>query len=362
MSNIEKFYKNNINEILYLELKNNNYNIDYPLPILKKDFVKEVQENTFDENIEFKYFFRGMIYNIAIDPEFKYADKYDEFLKTNILNLENIIIEISIKEIDKNLETANIFLKYGFDKFNNTVLNYYYANTLIELYKELKEDDFIVESKRVLNKNIVIDKEYPLNYLKLGDIELYENNLVKANYYYLEAKKLLDNFPQKDLVEKELDYKLDSIKSEVLYLEVENLFSQMKFSEIIELLENTYEEDYRKYYYLGNSYFHLQDYDKAFKNYGLADEYKNKSLEFYIDYGYFLSQVGYVELALNTIEEGLKEYEDNETLLFNRAIIYINIGENDKAKDDLTKIVEYYDISDEIFNNAMILLEQIQDL
>lgn len=362
MNKIEEYYKEKIDGLLYLELKNSKYEIDYPLPILKKDFLEEINDDTFNENIEFKYFLRGMIYNIAVDPKFKYSNNYILFLKENLKEIDNIILDLALKEIDDDLETAAIFLKFGFENLNNTTINFYYATTLLELFKEREENYFIDEAKIVLNKNIALDEKYPLSYFKLGDIELYENNLIKANYYYQEVKKLLEGFPNRDLIERDIDNKIDSIKTEVLFEEIEILFQQSKFDKIIEILENIYEEDYRKYYYLGNVYFNLREYEKAFKNFTLADEYKEKDVEFYIDYGYFLSQVGYIDLALNTIEEGLEIYEDNESLLFNRAVIYLNIGEKEKAKEDLTNIVEYYDISEEIFNNSMILLEQIQNL
>ncbi|HHX69106.1 MAG: hypothetical protein WAO56_08075 [Miniphocaeibacter sp.] len=363
MENIRDYYKSKSEEILYLELREKLVNIDFPLPILKKDFVEEIKSGTFNEEIEFKYFFRGIIFNLAIDPDFKYAKKYFDFLVKNITNLKGAVLNLSINELKNDLEASNVFLKFNYDNFKDASSNYYYALSLLELYETKNNYIFLEEAERVLNQNISIDENYPLTYFLLGNIELNRNNLIKANYYFLESKEKLSNLNISNIeeIEKEINKKIDSLQVEVILLESKYLLENGKFYEVVESLENVDIYDYRKYYYLANAYFALMENNKAFKNYSLADDFNNKAVEFYIDYGYFLSQVGYVDLALEIIEKGLKKYEDNEKLLFNRAVIYLNIGENKKAKEDLENIIQYYDISEDIFNNAMILLEQIQD-
>ncbi len=361
MDFIEKFYSDKVDEIFYLELKNKNNGIDYPLPILKKDFVEEIKLGTFNEKIEFKYFLRGIIYNLAIDKNFKYREEYFSLLKGIIKDLDKIVLDMALEEIKVDIITSNIFLKFNYNEFENYSSNYYYAVSLIEIFKERKEEEFFKEAERVLNINIVINEKYPLTYLLLGDLEYYNNNLMKANYYYIHARNNIDELKNPELVLNEINNKILEIQTEVLLIESQELLSKGKYYDLINNLENYNIDDYRKYYYLANSYFALLDYEKAFKNYEKADEYGNKDVEFFIDYSYFLSQAGYVDLSLSVIEKGLEEFIDNEKLLFNRAVIYINIGENKKAKEDLENIVSYYDISDDIFNNAMILLEQIQD-
>lgn len=361
MNFISEFYSEKVDEIFYLELKNNSKGIDYPLPILKKDFVEEIKLGTFNEKIEFKYFLRGIIYNLAIDKDFRYRVEYFNLLKDIINNLDKIVLDMALDEIKEDITTANIFLKFNYNEFESYTSNYYYAVSLIEIFKEKKEEEFLREAERVLNNNIVINEKYPLTYLLLGDLEYYNNNLIKANYYYIHARDNIDELKNPDIILNEINNKILEIQTEVLLIESQELLSKGKYYDLINNLENYNVDDYRKYYYLGNSYFALLDYEKAFKNYEKADEYSNKDVEFFIDYSYFLSQTGYVELALSVIEKGLGDFTDNEKLLFNRAVIYINIGEGKKAKEDLENIVSYYDISEDIFNNAMILLEQIQD-
>ena len=361
MDFISEFYSDKVDEIFYLELKNNDKGIDYPLPILKKDFVEEIKAGTFNERIEFKYFLRGIVYNLAIDNNFKYREEYFKLLKDIMDNLDKIVMNMAFEEMEDDIVTSNIFLKFNYNEFGNYISNYYYAVTLIEIFKDKKEEEFLLEAERVLNRNIVINENYPLTYLLLGDIEYYRNNLIKANYYYLHARDNIEELKNYDVVLNEINNKILEIQTEVLLIESKELLAKGKYYDLIERLENYELDDYRKYYYLANSYFALLDYEKAFKNYEKAEGYSNKEVEFFIDYSYFLSQTGYVDLSLSIIEKGLKEYVDNEKLLFNRAVIYINIGENKKAKEDLENIVGYYDISEDIFNNAMILLEQIQD-
>ncbi len=364
MEYIEEFYKNKTKEILYLELKNASSKYDFPLPILKEDFVDEIGSGTFEEEIEFKYFFRGMIYNISVDTNFKYAKNYLNILTKDIPNLDEVVLREALKEIPMNVRTANVFLKFNYDNYKNIESNYYYASTLLNIYSENEKQIFIEEAEKVLNKNLNIDGEYSLTYLLLGDIERYKNNLIKANLYYKKSKEYLKQVELNENILKEINYRIQSIDEEALYSEVKDMLNYSKYYEVIKKLDKLEQEDYRKYYYLGNAYLGLTQYEKALESYKRADKYENKSKsrEFYIDYSYFLAEIGKVKKALLIIEQGLKIYEDNESLLFNRSLIYINTGEIEKAREDLTTIVQYYDISEEIFNNSMILLEKIQNL
>ena len=120
MSNIKKFYESKRDELLYLELKESSkYN--FPLPILKKDFVEEVKTGSFEEKIEFKYFFRGMVYNVAIDPNFNYSNDYLEILKNDIKDTDKIVLQEGLKEIQEDVETANIFLKFNYFSNDNKI-------------------------------------------------------------------------------------------------------------------------------------------------------------------------------------------------------------------------------------------------
>ena len=56
--------------------------------------------------------------------------------------------------------------------------------------------------------------------------------------------------------------------------------------------------------------------------------------------------------------DGGVQIKDKFCLTIDEASEYFNIGENKKAVNDLTNIVQYYDISEDIFNNSMLLLEK----
>ncbi|WP_099203296.1 tetratricopeptide repeat protein [Miniphocaeibacter massiliensis] len=361
MENINNYYIDKREELLYLELKNNS-EYKFPLPILKKDFVEEIKNDTFNEKIEFKYFFRGMIFNISVDPNFKYSKEYLTLLINKINKLEKTVLAESLLELKEDVEVASIFLKFNYDNFKDAESNYYYASTLLNLYSKNQEEYFKDKSEEVLNKNIVIDDTYPLTYLLLGDIEESKGNLVKAKLYYKSANKFINNLENNEVLLKELKTRQTNIEEEAFYSEIRESLKYSRYYEVVNKLENLEKEDFEKYYYLGNAYLGLTNYDEAFKNYELANSYKEKSIDFYVDYSYFLAEIGKVGLALEVIDEGLENHEDNEKLLFNRALIYININKIEQAREDLTNIVQYYDISEDIFNNSMILLEKIQDL
>ena len=125
MDFISEFYSDKVDEIFYLELKNNDKGIDYPLPILKKDFVEEIKAGTFNERIEFKYFLRGIVYNLAIDNNFKYREEYFKLLKDIMDNLDKIVMNMAFEEMEDDIVTSNIFLKFNYNEFGNYISNFY---------------------------------------------------------------------------------------------------------------------------------------------------------------------------------------------------------------------------------------------
>ena len=69
--------------------------------------------------------------------------------------------------------------------------------------------------------------------------------------------------------------------------------------------------------------------------------------------------MGKIEEALVIASEALDKYPADIKIRYNRAMIYIELNQIQKANEDFDFILEYQDLSDELFNQIMIIKENI---
>lgn len=372
---IDEYFLQESDRLFYLNLKQNIDKIDIdikdiPLPLLKEDFMEQLSTDEFSEEIDFNYFIKGMIYNIAIDPNFKYFYEYKKILETLIKDLGKYIFIEGMKKLSKNDKDAIIYFRanYILEKGDSNN-NYYYSILLNKLSYEVEskfKDVLFIESDKILNEIIKKDPEYPMSYDALGDIEVSENNFIKANSYYKEALNLLEkyeNMPEdaKLPVKKEIEKKIISIEADMEFSEGLQLLQKGDFYSANKKLMNVDKkiESGAVKYYIGFNLMQGQENELASKYMEEAKKLGYDELNLFIDLSYIQATLGKYKESIETISEGLLKYEENENLLYNRAIIYSNMGQFDKALEDLNTIISYDDISDEMFNNAMILKEKL---
>ena len=363
MNNIKEFFASKTDNIYFLELKDKSI-YGFPLPILKSDFMDELKYETFTEEIDVSYFIRGMAYICALDKDFIYRDDYVNFMLSSIENTESYLMAMAFEEIEINYENAMIFFKFIYENFPQSSSSFAYASALKDYFDNTLEEMFLEGSKRVLNENIKNYPDFPYNYFLFGTIEMIEQNPMKAEIYLRKALELSKDSP----FESELREKIAPLLHEVVTdSKIEEAFHALQrgsYNEVIEILEDVDTFNYKKEQYLAMAYYNRGDVEKALELFEKTHkEHEDlKDANFFIDYSFVLGQAGLVLEALGLINMALKNIGDNAPLQFNRAIIYLNIGEIEKAKEDLESVVSFYDISEELFNNAMILLEKIKDL
>lgn len=362
MNNINEFFESKTDNIYFLELKDKSI-YGFPLPIIKSDFMDELKNETFSEEIDMSYFVRGMMYICALDEDFIYKDDYVNFLIGNIENTESYLMTIAFEEIELNYENAMIFFKFIYENFPKSSSSFAYASALKDYFDNTLEAMFLDESKRVLNKNIKNYPDFPYNYFLFGTIEMLEQNFLKSELYFRKSLEFSKGSP----FEAELREKIAPLLHEVVTnSKIEEAFQLLQrgnYNEVIQILEDVDTFNYKKEQYLAMAYYNKGEVEKALELFKEAHkEHEDlKDPNFFIDYSFVLGQAGLVLEALGLINMALNNIGDNAPLQFNRAIIYLNIGEVEKAKEDLENVVSYYDISEELFNNAMILLEKIKN-
>ncbi|WP_300408260.1 tetratricopeptide repeat protein [Lagierella sp.] len=363
MNNIRDFFNDKTKNIYFLELKDKGiYN--FPLPIIKSDFMEELKNDTFTEEIDMDYFIRGMLYICGVDEDFLYKKEYLNFLKESIDNPEGYLMTLAMEEVEFNHENALIFFKFIHENFSSEASDFAYASALKDYFDNSLDALFLEESKKVLNENIRKYPGYPYNYILFGTIEMIEQNPMKAEYYLRKALELSSG----NSYEAELRDKIAPLLHEVVtdsgIQKAFNLLQRGEYKEVVNILENIDTINYKKNQYLAMAHYNLGNTQRALNIF--EDTHKEhqdlKDPSFFIDYSFVLAQVGLVMESLGIINIALDSIGENAPLLFNRAVIYLNLGLVDKAKEDLENVVSYYDISEELFNNAMILLEKIKTL
>lgn len=374
MKLIDEYFLKDSERLFYLNLKEDNLNIgldmeEIPLPLLRDDFMEQLKSGEFHESVDFSFFIKGMIYNISIDPEFKYFQEYKKILKSVTKDLGSFIFLEGIKKLSENDDDAvhyfraNYLLETG-DSNNN----YYYSIVLNKLAYNIDEkygNNFLIESDKILNEIIKTDENYPMSYYALGNIEVADNNFIKANSYYKEALRLLDKYDMpegaKKGVEKEIKEKIHNIEIDIELSEGLQLLQKGDFygaNKKLMALDEKVESGIVKYY-IGLNLMQAQEKDLAYEYILKSKELGYDELNLFIDLSYLQALFGQFKESIETITEGLDKYNDDENLLYNRAMIYANMGQFEKAIEDLDTLISYDDITDDMYNKAMILKEKL---
>lgn len=363
MNKIEDFFKSKTENIYFLELKDKEiYN--FPLPIIKYDFIEELKNDTFNEEIDMDYFIRGMLYICGVDKDFLYKKEYLDFLKDNIENIEGYLMTLAMEEVEFNYENSLVFFKSIHENFPSEASNFAYASALKDYFDNSYKIEFLEESKRILNENIRKYPDYPYNYILFGTIEMIEQNPMKAEYYLRKALELSkDNSYEAELREK-IAPLLHEVVTDSGIQKAFELLQRGQYKEAVDLLEDIDTINYKKSQYLAMGHYNLGNTQRALTLFEECHKENPdiKDPSFFIDYSFVLAQLGLVMESLGIINIALDKIGENAPLLYNRAVIYLNLGLVEKAKEDLENVVSYYDISEDLFNNSMILLDKINNL
>ena len=160
----------------------------------------------------------------------------------------------------------------------------------------------------------------------------------------------------------DISVKLEELSSDAQLKKAVEYLENGKYYESLELLNelNTRLNSAIVKYYLGFTYRNLQELDLAIELYEESLKNGFKELELYQDLSFSYYERGNITKAREIIDKGLEVYKENERLLYNRAAINVNMGKVDEALEDLETIISYDDISEDMFNEAMILRENIK--
>lgn len=353
MKAIDEYFRKFTDKISFIELKQDSnvgiINKDVPYPIYTGQLVDGITSGEFDEGVTFDTIAKGMIITVAIDPEFKYAEYYTKLL-SEIPKIKDFILSEGIKNLQDNNEIAIYYFRYMYlENLSTAFSDYNYARLLYNEYEKENIDILRLESIRILEKIIKDDESFPLSYYELGIINYKEKYYNKSYSYFKNALNRTDD----DLVLEEIreymrevepNAKIELGIDSVNRGDFENAYKYFMESKVL------YDSNLANYY-LGlvsqltgdiNSgieyYLYSIDKGATFK-----EVFQNLSLLYY--------QIGELDKAIETLNLGLVENYEDAVLLYNRAVINLELGYLSKTKEDIETLLMYGDLDEEILRN-----------
>lgn len=369
---IKAYFKNYVNNIAYLEIDKDYYikgvNLKgLPLPVRVQDLVDNLKNEKLTENVNFEIFSIGMLYNIGIDEDFKHNREYIKILSKiyeNILKLIfNTIFQLKEDKSETKKTNEDVLILYHaayIIKPDDELAIYGYGTELLNHYKLTKNKEekniFFKELKNIIENSLKTNLNSPYIYILYGNLNIEENMYIKAMSCF---KKALEFSEKEELKEKiralitDIDFEFN-IEKAVQYL---NNFNFDKARKILIKINNN---NTLAIYYMGLSYLLEKNYDEALIYYErLYLKYSERFLELFIDLSICYFMVGRIKDGFSIIQEGLEQYNDNTSLLYNRIMMNYQLNNLKDALKDIEILIQYDDIDNEIFNQLCILKENI---
>ncbi|MDD7592888.1 MAG: tetratricopeptide repeat protein [Peptoniphilaceae bacterium] len=388
---VDSFFRRQNPMVAFIELKEGATSLSeldgVPLPIRIIDFVDGVK-TSFDREIPLRALLNGMVWILAIDPTFRFTDNYRAFLQKatqdpvgyalqlgmnhyreayrlsgeRVGRSEEVLAEDAVGETASEDAAIDNELLYALLSFRGAyVLDAHEPMAAVQYARLLwtvgHEDFFNEEASHILEHVLAHDPDHALANASMGDLNAEMGHYLKATRYY---QKALEHAPD-PAVKEELRNSMAAIAPEAALEDATYYLTRADYAHAIEALmqakANTtrFEVDY----YLGIAYQNTGRYDAAAAAFREALEHGGKVDDVYNGLVYALNAEGELVEALKVADEGVKTFPASLRLLFNRAILHEQLGQTKKALEDVKEVLEYDDLSDELFDQAMRLREQL---
>ncbi|MDK2918056.1 MAG: hypothetical protein PWQ37_789 [Candidatus Petromonas sp.] len=346
---IEKYLKDKIDEVVFIELKKDlklkskEFTLDknIPLPIPLKEVVNKVKGDIDHSDISISKIVQGMIFIIGADSDFKYNEYYKKFLINLDENIIGYIINQGLEYAKKNKKMdALICFKAGLyiDK-NDLNLLYNYARCCEDLAIEREKENFNEFEEEALEVFETIAErhpDFPLSYYHLGFYYANKNLYKKAE---LTWKTCLE----KDIDEnKELEIrqKLIEISDKIKYEEGYTLVLNGSPNEALEKLltiEEKYPEWWNLLFFIGLAYRQLQSFEEALKYFKRVLKLMPNQIDTLNEIGLCYMALGKIDDAIKYFKKALNLKENDSEILCNLGIAYIQKMDYKAAEQYITK-------------------------
>ena len=352
MHTVDEYFLKKTDKVSFVELKKGaSFRIkdclvgdDIPLPIVTETLITEIKEGDITEELQVAHIIEGIIYILGLDCNFKYNEQYKEILYNFNQNIEDYILYRGLLFYEEEqYDESAIFFRALININGNNVqglFNYgltleQIANKYIDLGQENKGKEFLAEATRQFEKILDIDEKYPLAYYKLGYHYRY-------NGQYQKAKLIWEKYITLDTDElrvQEIREQLDMITDQVDYEEGINYLSRGDYEKALaklSLLASKHKKAWNLHYMAGVACKGLGEYEEAVEYFCEAINLGGNEPDLYNELGICLFTIGNVREAIDIFSKGIEEYPADYKLIFNRGLMYLQLGYIEDAKKDIS--------------------------
>ncbi|MBC7087696.1 MAG: hypothetical protein H5T96_04290 [Tissierellales bacterium] len=377
MKEIDKLFLKYAENVAFVQLKEDKsikiqdtfIDSSIPLPIVTEIFIEDLKKDEILEDIPLERIIQGMAYIIGADPEFKYNDKYIDFLSSIRDIAMRYIFKEAISYFDKkSYKLSALYFRTLTTVFPDNDNFFYYALAIEAIGKELIEQDkieegnkFIVESKNILENIIDKSTDYYPAYYKLGYYYKYFNEFIKAKITWEKALRLDNDENRKNEIRLELEYMERDYTIELAIWQINNLNYEKAIDELSKLVAKG-KDDYYVNYLLGIAYSGYGNLELSKQYLLIALDKNDKDSNVYNELGIVYFNQGNIKEAVNIFTEGLKRFKDDYRLYFNRGLGYLNLGETMKGYFDIKKANELNNDDENIRNQLKEIEKFITDM
>lgn len=364
-SKIDSYFRQFTDKISFIQIKDQakDYRILLPgfhYPIYTQGMIEGIKDGSLKDNFTAHYIIDGIISLLAIDFSFKDRDHYLQLIEYSIPKAEDYILQKALDFEVSSDSRAILYYRFLYLTSKNIGAIYSYSKLLYSKYLENEDKEklyyFRDEAIRLLEEAINIEEENPLPYYGLGNIYTEEANYNKAYLFYRKALELSPN----EEVENEIREKISLVQPNSELEQGIDALNRRNYQEAYERFEHSLnlENSAIANYYMGKLHSVTRNSEKALGFYsnaldleaGFKEVYQDLSIEYY--------KVGELEKALEVSNMGLEIFPNEQFLLYNRMVIYINLGELALGKKDMYTLMEYGDLALEILEG----IREIQNI
>lgn len=369
---IEKYLKNELDHIVFIELKKDahmkddrfEFLKDIPIPIHIKELTKTIKDQKDTHDISLASMARGMIYLMGLDGDFKHIPAYKTFLYTFDEKIKDYICYEGLKlAAEEDFFDALIYFKslLVLDENNLNAL-YNYARCCEDMARKSEE----IDSKKDYNQEAVevleiITEKYPefsLAYYHLGFHYANQQLFKKAELTWEECLGLGISEEKRD----EVLFQLASIKDQIQYEEgytfILNNQPALGIEKLVPLLEK-YSEWWNLLFFVALGYRQLGNVNKAIVYLKKILTMKPTQVDTWNELGLCYAMLNDFDKAEKHFKKALRFKGEDSEILGNLGMVYIEQEKLDLAKEVLEKALQI-DPEDDITRQCMKKLNDLQ--
>lgn len=355
MNNIEEFFIQKVDNISFIELKDNadiiikDYKLNplVPLPLIVDELINEIKGNRAQNELKISSIINGIIYSIGADVNFKYNEEYKKILYAFDKDIENYILHKSLKLIEETkIDQGMIYLRTLVNLNRNNKLGLFNYGLSLERKANIDFDNnnikkgwvFLNEATKVFEETLDLDETFSPTYYKLGYHYMNTSQYIKAKLIWEKFIKLSDD----ENLKEEIKDNLISIEDNVLYEEGYNEVLSGNPSKGLEKLlplKEKYEDWWNLLFMIGLSYRMQGMYNEAKIEFENILKINQNQVDTLNELGLCLVNLGVFEEAIKNFTLALELREDYE-ILCNRGMTYLQIGKISEASIDINKAYE----------------------